>query len=428
MISHEGTVTDLTDVTLKQKCRYCQAQLPEPFLELGSMALANSFLSRDEPAQDEFTCPLSVTYCPGCHLVQLTHAVSPQRMFSQYLYVSSTSKTFQQHFALYAREVKALFPGRESLLAVDIGSNDGLLLECFAREGMQAVGVEPALNLSRTANERGLRTINRFFDDQSRREIARSWGRADAVTANNVFAHVDDIASFCRNARLLLNDDGVFVIEFPYLVTMCEEMLFDMIYHEHLSYISLTALSRFLRRCRLEIFDVRPVASHGGSLRVFIQLEGAGRASTGAAERMMRDEESGGYLRIDRYRAFADSVRAVKDKLLAFVHGERDRGNRIAGYGAPAKANTLINFCGISRNEIAYIVDDNPLKQGTLSPGARIPVVDREQLRQRPADAIVIFAWNFADEIVRKLEEAVGPETRFFVPLPEPRLIPDPSG
>jgi len=227
----------------KTTCRYCDSALEESFLELGTMALANSFISVNQVGEEEFSCPLNVTQCSRCTLVQLTHAVPPEIMFSEYLYVSSTTKTFRDHFEAYAQAVRIKLFAKDKLVAVDIGSNDGLLLSYFQKERMKPIGVEPAKNLSDLANKKGLKTINRFFDSSCVDEILNTEGHAHAISANNVFAHIDNIQAVCQNVSRLLDDQGLFVIEFPYLITMMDSMLFDMIYHEHLSYISINALN-----------------------------------------------------------------------------------------------------------------------------------------------------------------------------------------
>ncbi|MBL7892789.1 MAG: class I SAM-dependent methyltransferase [Bacteroidia bacterium] len=407
----------------KIACRYCDAKLPNAILELGSMALANSFLTKDQENEKEFECPLSITRCTNCGLVQLTHVVPADLMFSNYLYVSSTTATFRKHFADYARSMKEKSIKKENLLAVDIGSNDGLLVSCFINEGMKAVGVEPAKNLSDDANKRGIETINHYFDENTVQQIIKKHGKADIITANNVFAHIDNSQSVCKNAFDLMSDDGIFVIEFPYLVTMVDEMLFDMIYHEHLSFIALTPLKFLLARFKLEIFDVDIVSSHGGSLRVQIQKMGSKHPISKRVVDMLKSEQSRGFNDQPIYLDFAEKVYHVKNKLVGFVDQAKKEGKTISGYGAPAKGNTLINFCKFTPLKIDYIVDDNPLKQNMLSPGAKIPVVPSSYLNDHPTDYVIIFAWNFAKEIIEKLQHLKNKGVKFIVPLPEPTIV-----
>ncbi len=401
----------------KKNCRYCESPLGPAFLDLGAVALANSYVKPEDAAKEEFKCPLSLVYCPKCHLVQLSHVVPPDMMFKNYLYVSSTTQTFRDHFAQYAGRVKARVTKKETPLAVDIGSNDGLLLACYQKEGMRAVGVDPAENLSKAANENGLVTINRYFDEESVKQIRQKFGPADAVSANNVFAHIDDIASVCRNVHALLDEKGIFSIEFPYLMTMLDEMLFDMIYHEHLSYIAVTPLSFMLERFGFEIFDIEQVSSHGGSLRVFSQKKGGGRRVEPIVGELMKKERERGCLDTAVYRKFADEVMGLKRDFMNLVRGIKNMGKSIAGYGAPAKASTIINFYGLAPKDIDYVVDDNPLKQGYLVPGVKIPIVPSARLMEKPADYVIIFAWNFAKEILRKIGHLGDKGVEFLVPV-----------
>ncbi len=436
----------------KKRCRYCQNPLNEPFLDLGAMAPANSFLTQNELKNKEFTCPLSLVGCSKCGLVQLSHVVPPERMFSNYLYVSSTTQTFRKHFSEYARDTReklgitapspppspqrgegkgrdySPLPQRgrgqgEGVLAVDIGSNDGLLLSCYQNEGMKAVGVEPAKNLSEEANRNGLPTLNDYFGEATVREILEKWGPADIVSANNVFAHVDDIRSFCENVGRLLAAHGIFVIEFPYLVTMIEDTLFDMIYHEHLSYIAVKPLQALLAGFEFEIFEIEKVASHGGSLRVFVQKKGAGRPVSKEVSKFVQYETQKGYDTLPLHQEFAKRVYRVRDELKGFVGKIKSQKESLSGYGAAAKGNTLINFCGFNANQIDFLVDDNPLKQNLFTPGAHIPVVSSRRLFENPTDYVVLFAWNFAGEIIKKLDPLKKNGAKFIVPLPQPRIV-----
>lgn len=412
-----------TEIYRRKNCRYCETALPGPFLELGVMALANSFLTEEEARLPEFECPLDLTLCPKCRLVQLTHVVPPEKMFSHYLYVSSTTETFRKHFAEYAKSVRAKLLKAEPGLAVDIGSNDGLLVSCYEKEGFRGAGIEPAKNLSDEANRKGVFTINDYFGERSVQTLLDTIGPADVISGNNVFAHIDDTHAVLRNVVNLLDPKGMFVIEFPYLGVMFDKMFFDMIYHEHLSYIALTPLADVLGRFGLEIFTVEPVASHGGSLRVFIQKKGAGRAQEPIVRSMLDEERRKGYLEDAVYHEFAKRVYRVREDLTGFVEGARREGKTLSGYGAAAKATTLINFCKFNAGQIRFVVDDNPLKQNKLVPSAKIPVVPREYLASHPTDYIVIFAWNFAPEIIKKLEPERAGGVKFIVPLPKPAVV-----
>jgi len=387
------------------------------------MALANSFIKKEDVDLDEFACPLNVCRCTNCGLVQLSHVVSPNLMFDHYLYVSSTSATFRKHFAEYAIDVKARFEADTKLLAVDIGSNDGLLLSCFENIGVQAVGIEPATNLSDEANAKGLVTLNQYFNNDAVKSIVDQFGKADIITANNVFAHIDNIVEVCECVSTLLDDDGIFITEFPYLVTMYENMLFDMIYHEHLSFISLTPLKSMLAKFDLVIVDVKEVESHGGSLRVYIQNKKYASNASEIVEQLLIKEEKAGYNQQGKHDKFAIDVALVKDELISFIEDAKKNGKSICGYGAPAKGNTLINYCSLTSSQIDFIVDDSPLKQNLLTPGANIPVVSSSYLENNPTDYVVVFAWNFAKEIIGKMSHLREKGVKFIVPLPKPKII-----
>lgn len=407
----------------KKECRYCDKPLPEAFLDLGVLPLANSFVRKEDAAKEEFRCPLRLTLCSSCFLVQLSHVVPPDMMFSNYLYVSSTTKTFRDHFAEYAASVRKKCAKKEKGVAVDIGSNDGLLLACYQKEGFRAVGVDPATNLAEAANKNGTPTINRYFDETSVNMILKEYGPADAVSANNVFAHIDDIHSVCRNVSKLLAPAGIFSIEFPYLVTMLDELLFDMVYHEHLSYIGVNALTYVLKRHSLEIFDIQQVSSHGGSLRVFIQKQGGPQKEAAIVGELREKEKQRGCLNESAYRDFAARVMDAKEQFMELVRETRAAGKTMGGYGAPAKASTIINYYGLTKDDILFAVDDNPMKQNLLIPGSQIPIVPSSCLMDNPPDYVVIFAWNFAAEILQKIGHLREKGVQFVTPFLEQKKI-----
>ncbi len=411
------------DLYRKKTCRYCDHPLEKPFLDLGIHPLANSFVKKENADKKEFECPLALTKCPNCHLIQLTHVVPPDLMFLDYLYVSSTTQTFRKHFADYAQDVKDRLIKKDHAVGVDIGSNDGLLVSCYEKVGMKGIGVEPAKNLSAEANRNGITTINRYFDAPCVQEILSRYGKASVISANNVFAHIDDIQSVCKNVNDLLDDRGFFVIEYPYLVTMLEKMFFDMIYHEHLSYIGITALAYLFKRFDLKIFDIKEVSSHGGSLRVFVQKKQGPYETQQVVQNLLKKEKEMGCLGLEVYERFAEHVFDFKKKLTALIDQIKKRGETIAGYGAPAKGTTIINFCQLTPEQIDYIVDDNPLKQDRLVPGRKIPIVPSAYLNEHPTDYVLIFAWNFAREIISKVEHLKAQGVKFIIPLPEPTTV-----
>jgi len=407
---------------MRLSCRACGHTSLRSFLSLGDSPLANRLPSRAELELPEPVFPLTLVFCDGCAAVQLSEVVPPELLFKNYLYVTSTTQTFRDHFNRMADEIVRDFALDADALAVDIGSNDGLLLRGFQRHGVRAVGVEPAENLASAAQASGVPTINAFFDAAAVKRILEEYGRANVVTANNVFPHIDDIVAVARNVQGLLRDDGIFVIEFAYLFDMLDQLTFDLIYHEHLSYFALAPLVAFFDRVDMDVFDVRHVESHGGSLRVFVQRKGGPRPRTSAVADLLELESRRGVRRFATYEGFARSVYGVRAALEGFFSDARKGGRRVVGFGMPAKATTLLAFCDIGREAIEYIVDENPLKQGRYTPVSHIPIVGPERLEADCPDYIVVLAWNFAEEILKKLARYRS-RVEFVIPLPKPRVV-----
>lgn len=404
------------------ECRVCKNWDLKEFLSLGRTPLANSFLPKEKLSQKEDSFPLATCFCQNCKLVQLTYVVPSEAMFRDYVYVSSTSNTFKKHFTKMAEDISKEFNFDEKSLAVDIGSNDGILLRGFQKFNVQTIGVEPAANVAKIAEENGIETVNSFFDGKAAKEIAARKGHADVVTATNVFAHVNDIDDFIENVKYLLKKDGIFVIEVQYFIDTIQKMTFDNIYHEHLSYFTLTSLVYFFKRHGMEIFDAQRVDSHGGSLRIFArENEGTHKASKNV-DNLLKYEKEIGVDNLELYRKFARKVYGARERLKSYAGGIKKQGMSIAGYGAPAKSTTLLNFCGIGRDFLDYIVDDNPLKIGLYTPGTHIPVVGPDFIEKKRPDYILILAWNFAEEILAKTEKYSSQGVKFIIPLPEPRL------
>lgn len=405
------------------QCRICGNKELKEVLSLGVMPLANNFLDKEHISSEEPRFPLEICLCNECKLVQLTHVVDPEKMFRNYVYVTSTTKTFREHFTRMAQDISKRFALNSESLAVDIGSNDGLLLGGFKAMGTKVIGVEPATNLAKLAENNGIETVNDFFNDSAADEIIRRKGKADAVTATNVFAHVNDIHSLTRNVKKLLKDDGVFVIEIQYLLDAIEKMTFDNIYHEHLSYFTLTSLTNFFSRNGMEIFDLERNDSHGGTLRAYMQKQGGRRKASHTVNELLEYERKAGIEDEKTYQEFAGKVYGVKDKLLSYVKAIKAKGQRIAAYGAPAKGNTLLNFCGIGKEYIDYVIDDNPLKVGLYTPGTHIPVANSAMLDEETPDYVIILAWNFAGEILEKTKRYADEGVKFIIPLPNPVVV-----
>jgi len=402
------------------KCRACDSENLKTFLDLGETPLANSFLSEKQLGEKENVFPLKLCVCSDCKFVQLTYIVPPELMFKNYLYLTSVSKTGSLHFTNLAASIAKQFDLTKDSLAVDIGSNDGVLLQGFQKFGVQTIGVEPAENVAKIAEANGVETINDFFNEKVVKEIISRKGQADVVTATNVFAHVNDIQLLIENVRTLLKDNGILVIEAPYLLDMLDKMTFDTIYHEHLSYISVSPLITFFRRQQMEVFRIEHVDIHGGSLRIFVKKKNGKQEIDSSVSSLLATEKTRGMDKIETYEEFAKKVYDVRNKLVKYLKDLKAQGKTIVAYTAPAKANTLLNFCNIGKEYIDYIVDDTPLKQNLYTPGTHIPVVSQATLQEgKTPDYILILAC----EILAKTKNYADKGVKFIIPLPEPKIV-----
>lgn len=352
--------------------------------------------------------------------MQLSEIVPPEVLFSDYIYMSGTSRTIAEHnVALSAMHVENLGLGADDLV-VEIASNDGSLLSAFQKHGVQVLGVEPATNLAKIANDRGIRTTNRFFGKGAAPGIKAEFGEASVICANNVLAHVPDPVGFLSGCRELSAPDGVTSIEVPHLMTLLDGLEYDTIYHEHLSYFSMRALASAFDRAGLAIFDVQEVPIHGGSLRVMAR---PGQGHGDAVDRLLAREDERGMNDLATWRQFAEAVARSKAQLVELLDGFAADGKTVAAYGAPAKGNTLLNYCGIGPDRIAFTVDRNEMKVGRYTPGVRIPVKEVESLQREQPDVTLILPWNIAREIRRQEDAYVRAGGRFIIPLPEPKDI-----
>ncbi len=387
-------------------------------LDLGRQPLANSFIAPEALQRPEARYPLELCRCATCGHVQLSLTVPPETMFREYLYVSGTSDTIPVHFAAYAKEIAERYVPPKGLV-VEIGSNDGTLLRAFDRGTVRVLGVEPARNIATIANAAGIPTLAEFFSEPIAERIAAEHGQASAVIGNNVVAHIDDLHGLLRGIRVLLAPAGVLVVEFPYIVDLLERRAYDTIYHEHLSYFSVAAIVRIVSEYALEVVDVRRSSIHGGSIRVFVAAKGERRPEVDqlmALERSMRLAEG------DPLVGLADAVCRQRDELRALLSAVRST-RRLAGYGAPAKGNTLLNYCGIDASMLEFIVDRSPLKQGLLTPGSHIPVEPPARLLESGIRDTLLLAWNFADEILRQQRAYRARGGHFIVPIPTPLVV-----
>ena len=404
-----------------ERCRICGARDLWTFLSLGDTPLANSLVAPGEASEPEARFPLAAARCPECGLVQLTVVVDPEVLFRHYLYASSASAPLLPHFDAYAAEVVDRFAPNGSLV-VEIGSNDGVLLRPLAVRGARVLGIEPSTNIAAVANAAGLETWNDFFSADVARRIVAERGKANAVLANNVLAHIDDLHDVVRALDILLEPRGVFVAEFPYVLDLMEHVEYDTIYHEHLSYLAIAPLQRLFALAGLEPFDVHHLALHGGSLRLFVGRAGTHPISA-ELRRMVDAERSAGGLTIASFERFSDRVRESRDALRNMLSGLRRDGRSVAALGATAKGNTLLNYCGIGPADVAWVADSTPLKQGLLTPGMHIPVRPERAIRDDRPDYTLLLAWNYVDAIVRRFADYLESGGHFIHPIPVARVI-----
>ena len=404
-------------MTAIRACRACDGEQLTLVLSLGKTPLANSLVELARRGEPEPRFPLDLVLCESCALLQITETVPPEVMFRDYRYFSSFSDTMLKHAAAIAdRLVKERGLGPSSL-AAEIASNDGYLLKNYVGHGVPVLGIEPARNVAVVAEERGVRTIVEFFGRALGAELASKGMRADVLHANNVLAHVPDIRGVLAGAQAFLKDDGVMVIETPYVKPMLDHCEFDTIYHEHLFYWSITAFAAVARRVGLEVVDVEQLAIHGGSMRLFLRQKGAA-APSAAVTSLLAEEEAWGVARPETYRAFAARVSALKEELVALLRKLKGEGKSIAAYGAAAKGSTLLNHFGIGADLIDFVADRSTHKQGRFMPGVDIPIVAPEELLKRRPDYCVLLTWNFADEILAQQQPYRDAGGKFIVPVP----------
>ena len=400
-------------------CRFCAQPLVETFADCGMTPMANAFIEPSAADRMEPFYPLHAYVCGNCKLVQLASFESPQAIFSDYLYFSSFSQSWLDHAERYAARMTERFGLSAGSLVVEIASNDGYLLQYFAGRGIGVLGVDPAANVAAVANEKGIQTEVAFFGADTARRLQARGVAPNLMTANNVLAHVPDLHDFVEGFRILLAPSGVATFEFPHLLQLMRHNQFDTIYHEHFSYLSLSMVERLFAEHGLVLFDAEELPTHGGSLRIFLRHEAnAALAQGSAVARVRNDEIEAGLERIETYRLFAKGVVDSKCALLEFLVDARQRGERVAAYGAPAKGNTLLNYCGVGPELIAFTVDRSPHKQGLLLPGTRIPIRPPEAILEDKPDYVLILPWNLRDEVVRQMSDIRSWGGRFVVPIP----------
>jgi SAM-dependent methyltransferase len=406
-------------------CRFCAAALSTTFVDLGVSPLSNSFLQADQLDGMEAFYPLHAYVCNTCLLVQLQAFETPSAIFEDYAYFSSYSESWLRHAETYAAAMTERFRLTARSQIVELASNDGYLLQYFHRRGIPVLGIEPAANVAQVALQRGIPTQVRFFGTQVARELAGAGHSADLITANNVLAHVPDLNDFVAGLNLLLKPAGVVTVEFPHLLQLIARCEFDTIYHEHLCYFSLLTVERVFAFHGLTLFDVEVLSTHGGSLRVFAR-HSAHRSQPVLPNvaATLAEERAAGLHHLETYAGFGLRVEAVKRDLLSFLLQCKRNGKSVVGYGAPAKGNTLLNYCGVRTDFLPYTVDRNAYKQGRYLPGTRIPVHAPEHIERTQPDYVMILPWNLCDEIVQQMAHIRNWGGRFVTPIPEVRVLP----
>ena len=404
-------------------CRSCHAPLSVTFADLGMSPLSNSLVPPDRALGAETFLPLHAYVCGNCWLVQVLDFESPANIFKEYVYLSGYSDTWVKHCDTYSEEMMVRFGLGESSLVVEIASNDGTLLKAFMARSIPVLGVEPADNVAEIARKDGVPTETAFFGAETGKRLKDSRGGADLMAANNVLAHVPDIHDFVKGFAALLAPEGVVTFEFPSLKEQIAGRQFDTIYHEHFSYLSLLVVQAILARHGLRVFDVASLPTHGGSLRVFGCLESAAHATTPNVEAQVKAEKDFGLTSLDTYRAFANKVIESKLDTLEFLAKAKRDGKTVAGYGAPAKATTMLNYCGVGPELISFTVDRNPSKYGMLMPGCRIPILPPQAIFDAKPDYVVILPWNLKNEIVSTMAGISEWGGRFVVLTPAVKVL-----
>jgi 2-polyprenyl-3-methyl-5-hydroxy-6-metoxy-1,4-benzoquinol methylase len=404
-------------------CRFCGAALTQTFVDLGMSPLCESYLSAGQLNQMEPFYPLHVYVCERCFLVQLEEFVSPEEIFTEYAYFSSYADTWLQHAKAYTDLMVERFRLDVRSNIVEVASNDGYLLQYFVEKGIPVLGIEPARNVAEVAIEKGVPTLVEFFGQECAYRLVAEGRYADLIVGNNILAQVPDINDFVAGLKILLKPQGIITIEFPHLLSLVAENQFDTIYHEHFSYFSFITAEKIFAAHGLTLFDVEELPTHGGSLRIYAchSEDPSKPVSERAAELRQRERQSG-MMEMAYYTAFDERVKETKRKLLEFLIQAKRSGNTIAGYGAPGKGNTLLNYCGIRTDFLDYTVDRNPYKQGKFLPGTHIPIYRPDKIGETKPDYVLILPWNFKDEIMQQMGLIRDWGGQFVVPIPEVKV------
>lgn len=405
-------------------CRFCHNQLKYKFLSLGLSPFSNSFLTQEHLKEEEPFYPLEAYVCDNCFLVQVDEFEKPENIFGEYAYFSSYSDTWLKHAEKYVSKMLSDFSINRDSSVIEIASNDGYLLQYFVAAGIPVLGIEPARNVAEVAISKGIPTEVLFFGTKTARRLADEGKQADLILGNNVLAHVPALNDFVLGLKILLKAEGFITMEFPHLMRLMDDRQFDTIYHEHFSYFSLLTAERIFSHHGLKIFDVEQLPTHGGSLRIYAaHKENRKRKTCDSVERLKQKEKDAGYLNIKFYLGFQSEVEKIKEQVLEFLNKVKAQKKSIVGYGAAAKGNTLLNYCGIKQDTIEYVADRNPYKQKRYLPGSHILIEAPEKIRQTKPDYIFILPWNIKEEIMEQLSFVREWGGKFVVPIPQVTVI-----
>jgi hypothetical protein len=416
----EPLVQEKKKIAAAALCRFCGSALCHTFTDLGMSPLCESNLSADQLNRMEPFYPLHVFVCEHCFLVQLEEYVTPENIFIEYAYFSSYSDSWLAHAKAYTDLMLRRFFLDHSSLVIELASNDGYLLQYFVQKAIPVLGIEPAVNVAKEASKKGIPTLVKFFGQKLAAEMALAGKQADLIVGNNVLAQVPDLCDFVRGMKTLLKPHGVITLEFPHLMRLMESNQFDTIYHEHFSYFSFLTVMKIMAKFELMVFDVEELSTHGGSLRVYVRHTANGLLPvTERTLELAEREEKAGFTRLETYFSFDKKVKEAKRKILEFLIDAKRAGKSIAGYGAPGKGNTLLNYCAIRTDFLDYTVDRNPYKHGKFLPGTHIPIFAPEKIRETKPDFVFILPWNLKNEIREQMSHIREWGGKFVVPIPE---------
>ncbi|WP_299290896.1 class I SAM-dependent methyltransferase [Nitrosopumilus sp.] len=406
------------------KCRFCNSSINNVFVDLGISPLSNSFLKENDLSEPEKKFPLKVLVCQKCFLVQIPEFETPDNIFSEYAYFSSYSKNWLNHIQNYVEMISKKINLNQNSLVVELASNDGYLLQFFKDKKIPVLGIEPAANVAKVAQQKGIETMVNFFSEKLSDGLVKKSIKADLIVGNNVLAHVPNINDFIRGMKKILKSDGMINMEFPHVLELIKNNQFDTIYHEHFSYLSLNTVKMIFEFHNMTIFDVEEISTHGGSLRIYVKhKENENIPIKNSVELLLKKEDEFGLLDISTYENFSQKTNHIKRKLIDFFNEAKQKGDKIVCYGAAAKGNTLLNFCKIGKEHIEYVVDNNPYKQGLYLPGTHLEIKDPIEIKNSKPKYIVILPWNIKDEIMNDISFIHEWGGKFVIPIPEVEII-----